>query len=134
MVNEIFKDLRVNQKMSLINALSTIGLSDGQINEKESTVISNIANSFNIKITDCVEYFQYNGGHTQLSNDLTILNKAQKEIFVIIIWELIISDGKPNGDELSITYSILERIDITEDMFFEIIERKPEIMKEFNQN
>lgn len=130
----IFKRLNTNQRMSIINLLSTIGLSDGPINNQESEIISKIGDLCGVLVDKCVDYFEYNGGQSQLTNDLKMLSNGQKEILIVIVWELIVCDEKPNEKELSVAFAILESLDISENMFFKTIEKKSEIMKNFGQS
>ncbi len=130
----IFQDLETNQKMSIINFLTTIALCDNPVDEKESEMISTIGNLCGVVVNDCVSYFKNSGGHLQLTDDLKSLSHSQKELLVVTSWELIICDGKPNESELSVAFALFEKISITEDEFFDIIDKKDAIMKYFNFN
>ena len=120
----IFETLSLGQKYSIINFHTVVGLSDGKINKQEEEILENLLYLCNVNINDSIEYFEKNGKNEQLIDDLISLQMNMKEIVIISIWDLIICDGKPNEKELSITFTILDRLYINEEKFYKILEKK----------
>jgi uncharacterized tellurite resistance protein B-like protein len=127
----LFETLSKNQRLSIINFHVAVGLSDGKINSQEEDILEKLLNLCGVHINECMEYFEHEGKNEQLVLDLVSLQAFMKKIIVVSIWDLIICDGKPNENELSVAFTILNKLGINENRFYEIIEDKEKIMRHF---
>lgn len=134
-ISEIFNDLTTNQKMSIINLLLLIGVSDGkQGNPDEELRFLNIYRKFlNVRGDQCRNYLDSNG-HKKIYEDLFSLSRTQKEFLIVASWEMIISDGMPNNTELDVASSLLERFGVPRSEFISTIENAQALSKQFLGN
>lgn len=127
----IFQILEKNQRLSIVNFHIAVGVSDGEINSQEEDILEKLLNLCGVNINECVEYFEHGGKNEQLVKDLINLQFNMKEIIVVSIWDFIICDGKPNENELSVAFTVLDKLMIDEKKFYEILEKKELIMRRF---
>lgn len=128
----IFKNLTINQRKSIVNFHSAVGLSDGEINYQEAEIITKLCILCRVSLEDCMEYFEHEGGREKLIKNLSTISESEKDILNLSIWNLIVCDEKPNEKELSGTFSVLENIGVSEDDFFESIEKGLQVQKDFS--
>lgn len=122
-IKEVFSDLSLNQKMSIINLLMTIAICDGeQGNRKKELDFLNE----NVEILgvgkSSMEYFQQTG-HERIIEDLSSLSEFQKDFLITLAWDMINCDGKPNQTELEVTEAYFDKIGIEAERFIATIEK-----------
>lgn len=129
-IQKVFKDLRNNQKMSIMNLLATIA--DG---EQRSSVLQEKVKFLNsyIIILDvrndiCRNYFKTAGG-LQMIDDLNTLPQSKKEFLVSVSYDLLNCGGKPKEEDISFTINLFEKFGIDENKFVQIIEKNHAAMK-----
>lgn len=133
-ISSIFKDLTINQRMSIMNLLSSIAFCDG-LNENQDKVMDYLNTYFrilNVRYDNCMQYHK-TSGFLKIFEDLRNISKEQKEFLVIIAWELMICDGRPGETEIQVTVNIFEKIGISQDNFMEIIKKTQAIMNHLNK-
>lgn len=133
-VSDIFSNLSINQKMSIINLLLTIGVCDDEQGnqEKELQYLNTYIQILDISSDTSLAYLK-SYGHERIIEDLKILSKSQKELLVVVAWGMIICDGRSNETELQVTNAIFEKLGVSEDQFFSIIEKTQALMKHVSE-
>jgi uncharacterized tellurite resistance protein B-like protein len=114
---KIFKNLTTNQRKSIINLHTTVGILDGKINGQVGDIIAKLTYLCGVLPKDCHDYYVYEGEQNQLIKDLTEISRKDKYMLTMSIWDLIMCDGKPNESELSDIYFLIEEIGISEKLF-----------------
>ncbi len=132
-ISELFIGLTLNQKMSVMNLLLTIGVCDGNEGnqEKEMEYLNTYVKILGVRSDNCMTYLQLEG-HQRLISDLRTISQSQKEFLVVAAWEMITCDGRPNETELQVAGNIFEQIGISEQLFVETIEKTHALMKKFS--
>ncbi len=130
-ISEIFSDLSLNQKMSIMNLLLTVGICDGEQGnqEKELQYLNTYVRILEVRQDKCMPYLE-SFGHARIFSDLKTISQNQKEFLVVAAWDMIICDGRPNETELQVVVNLFEQIGISEDKFVEIIEKTQAISKQ----
>ena len=131
-ISNLFNDLSINQKMSIMNLLLTIGICDGEQGnqEKELQYLNSYVRIFDVHQAKCMSYLE-TYGHSRIISDLKTISQSQKEFLVFAAWEMITCDGLPNVTELEVTGNFLKQIGIPEEKFIEKI-KKEALMKHFS--
>lgn len=133
-ISEVFNNLSTNQKMSIINLLQLIAVSDSDQGnrEKELKFLNSYIDILYVPFDKCMVYFQTDGPK-KIITDLTTLSKNQKEFLAYIAWEMIICDGNANETEVTLTVNIFSQIGISEENFVKTIEKNRAILNQFNK-
>jgi uncharacterized tellurite resistance protein B-like protein len=129
-ISDMFIDLSTNQKMSVINLLLTIGVcDDGQGDEdKELQYLNTFCRTIDIRGDKSNAYLE-SFGHERIVDDLKTMTEKQKEFLVLLAWDMIICDGRPNETELQLTNAIFEKIGISDKQFVATIEKAQALTK-----
>jgi uncharacterized tellurite resistance protein B-like protein len=132
-IYQIYKDLTTNQKMSLINFLTSIAAVDGKQGnfEQELNYIASYCETLNVKFDRSREYF-LRGKREQIIYDLNSMNKDQKELLINIAFGVVTCDGPPNQQELDMIVTMFDLIGIDEDKIIENMEKTAAIRKLFD--
>lgn len=133
-ISDVFKDLTNNQRMSVINMLQIIGVSDvGQgDSEKERVFLNSFIDVLKVPFSSCSSYFETQGFNKMLT-DLQTLAMNEKELLAYISWEMIVCDGNPNETEVGLAVKIFSNLGISEEDFVKVIEKNRAIIKLFNK-
>jgi len=131
-ISEVFHDLTLNQKMSVMNLLLTIGVCDGEQGNqnKELQYLNSYVRILGVRQDQCMPYLQ-TYGHERIISDLKTISQSQKEFLVVAAWEMITCDGRPNETELQVAGNLFEQIGISEEKFVETIQKTQALMKHF---
>jgi uncharacterized tellurite resistance protein B-like protein len=132
LISDVFKDLSVNQKMSVMNLLITISICDGDQGDqdKELQFLNTYIGILNVRQDKCMPYMnEY--GHARMISDLKTISQEQKEFLVVAAWEMVICDGRPNETEMQVTANLFKQIGISEEKFVEIIEKTRALAQKF---
>lgn len=123
-ISKIYSTLSINQKMSILNLLLTIGSCDPDESDaqKEMQFLNNYIDILGVNANKCTNYLE-NYGHDRIIEDLASLTKNQKELLIIAAWEMIICDGSPNETELNVTSTIFEKLGVSYDELIAIVEK-----------
>jgi len=132
-IAELLGGLSDNQKMSVINLLLAVAVSDeGYGNQnKELEFLNNYLILLNVSSSDCMAYLELHG-RDRISEDLRRLTRNQKEFLVIAAWDMINCDGKANEVEVFTAVSMFGEIGINEDDFVRAIEKSINIINNLN--
>ncbi|WP_157977096.1 hypothetical protein [Taibaiella helva] len=131
-IRQSFENLNLNQRMSIINMLRIIGTSDlphGNA-DKELQYLNSTIGALGVRAVECVSYYKLTGENEMLS-DLDRLSIDQKELLSLMMWDMVISDGRPNEKEMQVTLSILDEIGITQEQFIKKLEKTKAMMDYF---
>lgn len=133
-ISQVFNDLTINQKMSVMNLLITVGVCDGEQGnvDKEMKYLNTYVEILDVRSDRSLAYLK-SEGHQRMINDLKLLSESQKEFLVVAAFEMIICDGRPNETELTITGKIFEQFGIDEDKFIATIEKTQALMEHFSK-
>ncbi len=131
-ISEVFNGLTLNQKMSVMNLLLTIGVCDGAQGDqnKEMQYLNTYVNILGVRSDRCMAYLE-SEGHQKIVSDLRTISQSQKEFLVVAAWEMITCDGRPNETELQVAGNIFEQIGISDEQFVATIEKTQALMKHF---
>jgi len=131
-ISDAFIGLTLNQKMSIVNLLLTIGVSDGEQgnSEKELRYLNTYVNILNVRSDKSMQYLSA-FGHQRIVDDLKNISSDQKDILIVAAWEMITCDGNPNEMELQVTTNLFEQIGVNEDRFIETIKKTQALMNHF---
>jgi uncharacterized tellurite resistance protein B-like protein len=128
-ITEEFATFTTNQKMSVINMLQLIAVSDVGLGNRDKEII--FLNSFidilGVPFNKCSDYFQ-SEGFKKIVLDLQSINTKQKELLAYIAWEMIVCDGKANEPEVGLTLNIFSQIGLSEENFVNSIEKNRAIL------
>lgn len=134
-IAEIYKNLTNNQKMSIINLLNAIAISDSgeSIADIEEQFLNTFIDILQVRADNCMAYLNSGGGE-KLFNDLKSLDQKQKEFLLVTVWDMIICDGRPNETELNFAMNAFEKIGISNVKFDEILRETMARAKFFGLN
>jgi uncharacterized tellurite resistance protein B-like protein len=132
-ISEVFHDLTLNQKMSVMNLLLTIGVCDGEQGNqnKELQYLNTYVKILDVRQDRCMSYLE-TYGHERIISDLKTISQSQKEFLVVAAWEMITCDGRPNETELHVAGNIFDQMGISEEKFVETIQKTQALMKYFS--
>lgn len=132
-ISKMFINLTKNQKMSILNLLTAIAVSDGEgpNPEREMQELNSYIKILDVHQGECQAYFN-NYGYEGIIQDLKNLSKNTHKFLVICVWDLIICDGSPNENELARTIQLFEAFGISEETFISTIKKSKAIMKKFS--
>jgi uncharacterized tellurite resistance protein B-like protein len=132
-IYQIYNDLTNNQKMSVINFLTSIAAVDGEQGDfdKELDYIASYCETLKVKMDRCREYF-LKGKRQQIISDLNPMNKDQKELLINIAFGVVACDGPPNQQELDMIVTMFDLIGIDEDKIVETMEKTSAMRKFFD--
>lgn len=133
-ISLIFNGLTLNQRMSIINLLSSIAFCDGDNGnqEKEMKYLNSYFRILNVRFDNCMKYHEING-LSRIFEDLKCMSRKQKEFLVSIVWELVICDGRPNETEIQVTMNMFEKIGISQEEFMDILNKTLTIINHYNK-
>ena len=131
-VSKIFNDLSKNQKMSVMNLLTSIAVSDGTgpNPDREIQELNSFVEALNVHNGECEIYFK-NNGYERIIEDLKDLSEQKLEFLVVCAWDLIICDGKPTQEELLRAGQLFEAIGVSDKKFVSIVQKSQAFMKKF---
>ena len=134
LISKVFSDLTLNQKMSIMNLLMTVGVCDGEQGnpDKELRYLNTYVDILDVRSDRSMAYLKLEG-HQKMINDLKLLSESQKKFLVVAAFEMIICDGRPNETELTATGKIFEQIGIDKNKFVATIEETQALHKHFNK-
>jgi uncharacterized protein (TIGR02145 family) len=109
-----FSNISLNQRMSFMNFLLTIGVCDGNLSdiEKEIEYLNNFNSIFNVSSNKSSEYL-HTYGHKRMYEDLITLTDNQKEYLIIAAYGMINCDGPPNEIEIEVLNFSCEKIGVS---------------------
>jgi len=129
-ITNVFFDLSVNQKMSIINLLQIISFCDDDIDPREIKFLNTYIRLLGVRADNCLAYLK-SEGYDIMFNDLRRLSESQKEFLVVVAWDMIKCDGRTNETEIESTMKFFIKIGINDDKFAAIIEKTEAILKRF---
>ena len=133
-ISSMFDDLTKNQKMSVLNLLTAIAVSDGDgvDIDKEIMQLNYFITVLGIRQDESQTYFS-SYGYERMFDDLNPLSRKTKEFLVVCAWDIIKSDGDVNEVELERTDMLFQRIGVSWEMFEATIKKSEAIIKYFSK-
>lgn len=98
--------------------------------EKELRYLNSYSDMFNIPASRSMPYFKTYGTE-RIIEDLKILTISQREFLIIVAWEMINCDGKPNQQEIQATATLFEQMGISEETFMSTVQKTSALMAHF---
>lgn len=131
---EAFRDLTLDQKMSIMNLLMTVAICDGDKGNQdiEMQFLNTYVEILGVNSSKCMRY-RDEKGQEQMLEDLKPLSKEQKELLTIASFEMINCDGRPNETELNVTAALFEHIGVSDAEYVATIKKSQALLKHFNQ-
>jgi len=131
-IKKMFSESTINQKMSALNLLFTIALSDAEYGDSEKKI--NYLNSYvrplGLNASKSQDYLK-EYGHDRMITDLNLLSQTQKEFLVAASYELMICDGRPNQDALKVTLMFFKLIGIDDLKYTSVVENGYALLKHY---
>lgn len=134
-LQDAFKDLTLNQRMSVMNLLMFLSSCDspnGESNQKELQFLNYYTSVFGVKGNECLQYLQKTG-KGQMIEDLGNLTYFQKDMLVVISHDLLACDGAINETEGFYTVTYFEQFGIDENAYMDVVEKSISIVNTFSQ-
>ncbi len=117
-----FSNLEKVQKISIINFLMTLVVCD---DKKEIALIRHdFLNSYNsfLELNSHENLFYLESfGQIGMIEDLKSLNKEQKELIIMLSWEILILTGQPIEIEYITLVNVFEQIGVSQDYNVQIL-------------
>jgi uncharacterized tellurite resistance protein B-like protein len=130
-IYRVFSDLSSNQKMSVINLLLSITLSDPEeeFNRKEIDYLNRYLDFLGLNQQKCNAYLA--SGQQKIINDLKNISQFQKEFLVVAVYEMLTSSGNTKPIKIYMATRIFAEIGISEEKFTATISKTQTQMKQF---
>lgn len=134
-ISDIFRDLSVNQKMSVLNMLVTIAFCEtSKVSHKNEIQILRIyEETLDLRGAKHASYLDEHGT-SRIIKDLQTISQSKKQFLVVVAGEMIHCDGAPSENKTRIAAAFLENIGIPLEEFVEIIEKAEALKDKFLHN
>ena len=111
-INMPLGNLSVNQRMSVLNFLNFLAISDGALKPNEVRFLNDIQVSLNVSLGACKEYLDLYGiDRMQLDlKNLRNLEQSTKDYLLFTAWELINCDGNRTNEEMTFLIELSENM------------------------
>lgn len=131
-ITEVFADLTENQKMSILNMLTCIVVSEGghAIKDKEIEYLNAYVDILGVRNDRSKSYLHAEGSERMIS-DLKKLSKSQLEILAVTCSEIIMCEGRPSNTKITVTAKFFGQLGLQEKEFVAIIENARALKKHF---
>lgn len=132
-ISRILNSLNQNQKMSVLNLLTSIAFADddGPNPDREIQELNFYVETLNLHQGKCLAYFDVSG-YEGIIGDLKTLPENVKLLLVSCAWDLIICDDSPNEKELERTIHLFDAIGVPEDVFLKTLQKAYAITGKFS--
>ena len=126
-ISEVFSDLSVNQRMSVINLLLTMFFIDGEPShpDKGMQYVNNYIKMLGVRYGDCNNYLKLE----RTATDLKPITINQKEFVFIALWEIMTINGRPTQNALEFFTQLFEVLGITDEKYIYEFSEKLRLMK-----
>lgn len=126
-ISEVFSDLTVNQKMSVINLLLTMFFIDGEPShpDKGMQYVNTYIKMLGVRYGDCNAYLKLE----RTATDLRPIAIDQKEFVFIALWEIMTINGRPSQNALKFFTQLFKVLGITDEKYIYEFGEKLRLMK-----